>query len=70
MSPEKNKFIARTSPPVFAAGFRMGMAEDVVVVDLMDNPEDDSVRVIYSFVMTKKQTNAFINALKNTIGSE
>lgn len=67
MSTEKKEFIERNLPPVFVSGFRMGTADGVVVVDLVDNPGGEQVKVFYSIVMTKKQAISLMNGIKNII---
>lgn len=63
---------ARSSPPVFPMGFRIGFGKEICIVDLLDrtNNEVGDRYCFYSFALTKNQATELMSRLKDFVGEE
>tara|TARA_R110001583_G_scaffold146766_1_gene298784 strand:+ start:415 stop:621 length:207 start_codon:yes stop_codon:yes gene_type:complete len=67
---EEEKMCHRESAPIFTSGFRFGNDNEIAIVDFIDRPADDIMKVIYSVALTKKQASDLIEALSSFVNEE
>ncbi|THB19055.1 hypothetical protein [Providencia sp. MGF014] len=65
---EKN-LIVREAPPVFPMSMRFGVSDDLCFVDFIDLPDNQTSKVFYSVVLTKKHAKHLMGNLKEFIES-
>lgn len=54
MAGEKiKKNLERSNPAVMPMGFRTGISSDIMLVDLLDIPNQNDPRIIYTIALTK-----------------
>ncbi|HCG7382890.1 TPA: hypothetical protein NJ378_003695 [Vibrio parahaemolyticus] len=71
MSKDKQATLGhRDFPPIFTSGFRIGLGEDVAVVDFIDAPSEDYRKVAFSVALTKKQAQRLIIQLQEFVEEE
>ncbi|WP_051916938.1 MULTISPECIES: hypothetical protein [unclassified Serratia (in: enterobacteria)] len=66
----KKNIVSRVNPPIFPLSIRMGISDDICIVDFMDSPEKDVVNVFYSIALTKNHAERLISGLTKFIEME
>ena len=67
--PLERKVTPRKNEPVFPMALRVGIAEDICFLELVDFPEKESGRVFYSIALTKKHAKNLIDGLNKFVES-
>ncbi|WP_212744014.1 hypothetical protein, partial [Klebsiella pneumoniae] len=65
----ERKVTPRKNEPVFPMALRVGIAEDICFLELVDFPEKESGRVFYSIALTKKHAKNLIDGLNKFVES-
>jgi len=63
-------FIPREAPPVLPLGFRFGFANDICIIDFLDNPDVNISKVSYSIAITKSHAQDLVANLEKFINEE
>lgn len=62
--------VTRDNPPVFPMGFRVGMSDDICIIDFMDLPDDGVRKISYSIAITRRHAEDLIEHLSEFIKSD
>lgn len=55
--------LTRSSPPVLPMGFRVGISNDIMMVDFLDIPNQDNPNIIYTIALTKGSAQNLADSL-------
>ena len=70
MSDKQETFIHRENPPSLAMGFRVGIDEDICIIDFIDNPDKDVLKAFSAIILTKNGAKDLIKQLSHFIDTE
>ena len=66
----KKTMIYRESSPIFPMGFRYSMSKDFCIIDFIDMPDDDTMKVTNSIAISKSHAKILIENLNRFINED
>lgn len=64
------KLIHRENAPIFPMGFRCGISNDICVIDFIDTPDENVIKVSYSVALSKKHAQNLIDNLNQFLNQD
>lgn len=65
---DKN-LLSRPHPPVMPMGFRVGISNEIMVVDFVDTPNTNEAVIFSSIVLTKETAKNLLESLTSFVES-
>jgi hypothetical protein len=61
--------LSRSHPPVMPMGFRVGISNEIMVVDFVDTPNTNEAVIFSSIVLTKETAKNLLESLTSFVES-
>lgn len=62
--------LSRPHPPVMPMGFRVGISNEIMVVDFVDTPSTNEAVIFSSIVLTKETAKNLLESLTSFVESK
>ena len=60
---EKEEFVPRDKAPIFPMGLRIGISDDICIIEFLDRPSDNLTKVSFSVAISKKHAENMVKSL-------